>query len=170
MKKTILFAALAATTFAGSALAQTTTTPPAGTMPPSSVTNPMANPPAAMPSTTGTTTVSPSATAPTGHPTVMIDRQKTGDAMSSDLVGAAVYAANGERVGDVNDLLIDTTGRISGVVIGVGGFLGMGEKNVAVDYASVQKGKDDNGRARLTVHLTRDALKSATAFVAMKKS
>ncbi len=160
MKKTILFAALAATTLAGSALAQTSTPQP-GAMP-----SPSTTAPSTMPTTTGSTL-----NAPAGHTgAVLIDRQKAGEAMSSDLVGAAVYAATGERVGDVNDLVIDGSGRISGVVIGVGGFLGMGEKNVAVDYASVMKGKDDTGRARLTVNLTKDALKTATPFVPVKKS
>jgi sporulation protein YlmC with PRC-barrel domain len=119
--------------------------------------------PSTMPSTTGST---PSSTGAA----VLIDRQKTGEALSSELVGAAVYAATGERVGDVNDLVIDGSGRVSGVVIGVGGFLGMGEKNVAVDYASVMKSEDDSGRARLTVNLTKDALKTAAPFVPVKKS
>lgn len=159
MKKTILLAALAVTTLAGSALAQTAT-PQSGAMPAPSTTVP-----STMPSTTGST-----ANTPAGHTgAVLIDRQKIGEAMSSELVGATVYAANGERVGDVSDLVIDGSGRISGVVIGVGGFLGMGEKNVAVDYASVLKGKDDAGRARLTVNVTKDALKTATPFVPVKK-
>ena len=161
MKKTILFAALAATTLAGSALAQTATPQP-GAMPAPSATSPSTS----APSTPGMTMNAPAAH--TG--TVLIDRQKIGEALSSEMVGAAVYAATGERVGDVNDLVIDDSGRISGVVIGVGGFLGMGEKNVAVDYASVLKSKDDSGRARLTVNLTKDALKSATPFVPVKKS
>lgn len=165
MKKTILFAALAATTLAGSALAQTTTTQP-GAMPTPSTTAPSTTAPSTMPSTTGSTP-----NAPAGHTgAVLIDRQKAGEAMSSELVGAAVYTATGERVGDVNDLVIDGSGRISGVVIGVGGFLGMGEKNVAVDYTSVLKSKDDSGRARLTVNLTKDVLKTATPFVPVKKS
>ena len=160
MKKTILFAALTATALAGSALAQTATPQP-GAMP-----APSTAAPSTMPSSTGST-----ANAPVGSTgAVLIDRQKSGEALSSELVGAAVYSATGERVGDVNDLVIDTTGRVAGVVIGVGGFLGMGEKNVAVDYATVVKGRDDNGRPRLTVHLTKDALKSAVPFVPVKKS
>lgn len=165
MKKSILLAALAVATIAGSAMAQTATTP-SGTMP-TPASPPSVMPSTTMPSTTGTT---PAASAINTNAAVVIDRQKMDEALSSDLIGAAVYAANGDRVGDVNDLVIDTTGRVSGVVIGVGGVLGMGEKNIAVGYASVLKGKDENGRARLTVNLTKDALKSATAYVPMKKS
>lgn len=165
MKKTILIAALAVTAIAGTAMAQTSSAPtgamPSGTMPPSA-TSP-STPPSVMPSTTGTT----AAATPTA---VVIGHQKMDEALSSELIGSAVYAANGDRVGDVNDLVIDTTGRVSGVVIGVGGLLGVGEKNVAVDFATVTKGKEDNGSVRLTVQVSKDALKSAAPYVTAKKS
>ena len=180
MKKTILIAALAVTALAGSAMAQTAT-PPSYTTPTPSA--PSATPPSTgtpsttMPSTGSSTSTMPStgsttsttSTTMSGH-SMFIDRQKTDEALSSELVGAAVVSSSGERIGDVNDLVIDTTGRVSGVVIGVGGFLGMGEKSVAVDYGSVTKSRDDNGRPRLTVQLTKESLKSAAPFVPVKKS
>ncbi len=85
-------------------------------------------------------------------------------------VGAAVQNDQGETVGDVNDLVFDRSGRISTVVLGVGGFLGMGEKNVAVPYSALKfkPGKDD---ARIiVVELSKDALKAAPVYVATEKT
>src|SRR3954468_708930 len=57
---------------------------------------------------------------------------------ASKLVGLSVYSTNNERIGDVNDVLLDRSGNAEAVVIGVGGFLGIGEKDVAVPYKSVE--------------------------------
>lgn len=57
-----------------------------------------------------------------------------GDWRSSKLVGVKVYNNANENVGSIDDLLIDKSGQIKGVVIGVGGFLGMGEHLVAVSF------------------------------------
>ncbi len=53
---------------------------------------------------------------------------------TSKLVGLNVYNDNNEKLGDINELLIDQSGKVQAVVIGVGGFLGMGEHNVAVAF------------------------------------
>ncbi len=60
--------------------------------------------------------------------------QKQGEWRASKLVGVAVYNNSNEKVGDINDIILDTGGRVANVVIGVGGFLGMGERNVAVGF------------------------------------
>jgi sporulation protein YlmC with PRC-barrel domain len=57
---------------------------------------------------------------------------------ASKLVGLTVYGANNERIGDINDVLVDRNGNAEAVVIGVGGFLGIGEKDVAVPFKSVE--------------------------------
>lgn len=57
---------------------------------------------------------------------------------ASQLVGLAVYNNNNESVGSINDLLTDKSGNIKGVVIGVGGFLGVGEHLVAVSFDKVK--------------------------------
>jgi sporulation protein YlmC with PRC-barrel domain len=59
------------------------------------------------------------------------------DGLASKLLGFPVYnssAADAERIGEINDLVIGESGEVSAVIIGVGGFLGIGEKNVAVNY------------------------------------
>lgn len=60
--------------------------------------------------------------------------QKQGEWRASKLVGVAVYNNSNEKIGDINDIILDTGGRVANVVIGVGGFLGMGERNVAVGF------------------------------------
>jgi hypothetical protein len=47
-------------------------------------------------------------------------------------------SANNETIGDVNDVLIDRSGTAQAIVIGVGGFLGVGEKDVAVPFSALE--------------------------------
>ncbi len=57
---------------------------------------------------------------------------------SSSLVGATVYNSSGEEVGTVENLLIRSEGTVSGVVISVGGFLGVGSKYVEVPFSNLK--------------------------------
>jgi sporulation protein YlmC with PRC-barrel domain len=57
--------------------------------------------------------------------------------MASKLIGTSVVSANNEAVGDVNDVVVDRNGQAMAVVIGVGGFLGIGEKDVAVPFQAL---------------------------------
>jgi sporulation protein YlmC with PRC-barrel domain len=60
----------------------------------------------------------------------------------SKLMGVDIYGSNNEKIGDVKDVLLDKSGKSEAVVIGVGGFLGIGEKDVAVPFSAIQW-KDD---------------------------
>jgi sporulation protein YlmC with PRC-barrel domain len=57
---------------------------------------------------------------------------KEGQWRASKLAGVNVYNNNNEKIGDINDVIIDQSGKVATVVLGVGGFLGMGEHYVAV--------------------------------------
>ena len=59
---------------------------------------------------------------------------KQGEWRASKLIGVNVYNNSNDKIGDINDLILDSSGRVANVVIGVGGFLGMGEHNVAVAF------------------------------------
>ena len=63
---------------------------------------------------------------------------KQGEWRGSKLTGLTVYNNNDERVGDINELIIGQDGKIEAVVIGVGGFLGIGEHNVALPFDQVK--------------------------------
>jgi hypothetical protein len=75
-----------------------------------------------------------------------------------------VYNDKNESIGDVDDLILTQDGKISAAIIGVGGFLGMGEKAVAVPYSDLKFSKDSNGKLRVTVSTSKEALENAPAF------
>jgi hypothetical protein len=62
------------------------------------------------------------------------------------------------------DVLVDREGKATALIIGVGGFLGMGEKDVAVPFGAVQVTSKDNNKWYLVMNSSKDALKSAKGF------
>jgi sporulation protein YlmC with PRC-barrel domain len=98
----------------------------------------------------GTALLATVASAQTPTPTPTTDRANTatldtmsasqlqGDWRASKVVGISVYNDNKEKLGSINDFLIDKSGNIKAVVLGVGGFLGMGEHLVAVSLDKVK--------------------------------
>jgi sporulation protein YlmC with PRC-barrel domain len=67
-----------------------------------------------------------------------LSEEKPNQWRASKLVGINVYGPNNEKVGDINEVLVDRNGRAEAVVIGVGGFLGLGEKDVAIPFDEVR--------------------------------
>jgi sporulation protein YlmC with PRC-barrel domain len=59
---------------------------------------------------------------------------KDGEWRASKLVGVNVYNEGNEKIGDINDVILDSSGKVANVILGVGGFLGMGEHYVAVAF------------------------------------
>lgn len=83
---------------------------------------------------------------------------------SSDAVGQPVYNRANERIGEVEELVIDADGRVLAAIVGVGGFLGMGERDVAVNYRAFQMTRDANGKPRLVVNVDKAALEKAPEY------
>jgi len=81
----------------------------------------------------------------------------------SDYYNQSVYDTKDNKVGDVNDLLVDKDGKVSAVIIGVGGFLGAGEKNVAVPFNAL-KLTNKNGKRYLVMDTTKEALEKAPGY------
>ncbi len=109
---------------------------PAPTTPPAPAvreTTPPA-PPAATPAQPAATPApAPAATpAPRAQTTTTTPIAMTGQWRASKLVGLNVYNDQNERLGDINEILLDQSGKVHGVIIGVGGFLGMGEREIMV--------------------------------------
>lgn len=95
---------------------------------------------------------------------VPADRLNNAKMMSAkDYIGKTVYDQAGANIGEVNDLIVSEDGQINAVILGVGGFLGMGEKNVAVSIRSVNMTQDGNNM-RLVVEATKDQLNSAPTY------
>jgi hypothetical protein len=111
--------------------------------------------------------------------------QSAGDWRTSKLVGLNVYNASNEKIGDINELISGSDGKIDTVVIGVGGFLGMGERAVGIAWDQVKfvnepvksasttttstTGAATNAAARdypdhASVSMTKDQLKALPAF------
>ncbi len=66
-----------------------------------------------------------------------ITKQAPGTMRAPKLVGVAVYDSNNKSVGKIDDLLLNHDGEIETVVVGVGGFLGIGSKDVGVPYSAI---------------------------------
>lgn len=65
-----------------------------------------------------------------------------GQYRASKMIGVAIYNNANEKIGSVDELMLDADGRIASVVVGVGGFLGMGEHDVAIPYGQVKWSND----------------------------
>jgi sporulation protein YlmC with PRC-barrel domain len=61
-----------------------------------------------------------------------------GHMMGSDIRGTRVYGANSENIGSINDIVVDRNGQLVALVVGVGGFLGIGQKDVAIPFGAVE--------------------------------
>jgi sporulation protein YlmC with PRC-barrel domain len=74
-----------------------------------------------------------------------------------------VYDQSNNKIGQIKDVLVDQEGKVNALIIAVGGFLGAGEKDVAVSFNTVKATKKDN-KLLLTMNTTKDALKAAPGF------
>ncbi len=87
--------------------------------------------------------------------------------LATEIIGHSVYsseAEDAEVIGDINDLVIAEDGTVAAVVIGVGGFLGVGEKDVAVSYDSIRWAQDENGDQFAVLEANREILENAPEF------
>ena len=83
--------------------------------------------------------------------------------LASNLMGTDVKTSDGEKVGSVDDLIIDNNGQVVAIIVGVGGFLGMGQKDVSIGWDNIsQSGRGDDNDLRVDV--TRQALRNAPEF------
>jgi sporulation protein YlmC with PRC-barrel domain len=57
---------------------------------------------------------------------------------SSKLIGVKIYNEQNERLGDINEIILDPAGKVMGYIVGVGGFLGMGEHDILVEPAKIK--------------------------------
>ena len=177
MLKTIMAAAAVSTLALTSAMAQATN-PPAGSAPAATQ----------VPAATPAPTTSPTASAPAKAPAVtastgaakFVTKQTSDQWLASKYKGTDVIGTNDEKIGDVSDMLFDKNHKILAYIVGVGGFLGIGAKDVAIDPASFQivpasgtgtgtttgtgTGTASNDNFKLRLSMTKDELKNAPAF------
>lgn len=90
--------------------------------------------------------------------------QASDDWLASTIIDKPVVNAANQSIGDVNDLVTDSHGRIIAALIGVGGFLGIGEKDVAVPYKDLKLARDANDNVTVVANLTKDQLSAAPDY------
>ena len=84
---------------------------------------------------------------------------------SRDFIGQTVYAPDKAKIGSISDLILSKDGKaVQGFVIGVGGFLGIGERNVALNMDKLKMSHNADGSVLLTMDMTKDELSNAPAF------
>ncbi len=83
--------------------------------------------------------------------------------LASQLIGLSVAGAGGEKIGSISDLIVDQSGAIQAVIIGVGGFLGIGAKDIAVSLQAMTILRDSSGD-KASVRLTRQEIELAPSF------
>lgn len=154
-----------------------------------------AAPAASDPAATTTDPVAPAATSTQAATTMRkdgpasyLDAAGPNDVLASNLIGMRIYAVEADvddtkaypadsrkdwnDVGEVNDVVLDWDGSVKAVVLGVGGFLGIGEKDVAIEMSSLRKVRETNDSNDwfLVVNSSKDLLTSAPAYVRNTKS
>ncbi len=119
---------------------------------------------AAYAQTTPTQSTTPSRDAPVSAPSSapgerMVstgDFNVSGDLTASPLIGTQVCNANKESIGKIDDVYLDKDAKVSVVVISVGGFLGVGSKDVAIKWSDLTLGQEDRSLV-VTTSLSKDA-------------
>lgn len=119
--------------------------------------------------TSPATTPPPAVTAPAPNPSAsgeFLQQQNPREWRASKLVGSTVIGPDNARIGDINDVVLDSNGNTNAVVIGVGGFLGVGEKEVAVPFKSISVIPTAAGDKidKITVTYTKDQLTNAPTY------
>ncbi|MGX9142883.1 PRC-barrel domain-containing protein [Mesorhizobium sp. 128a] len=92
--------------------------------------------------------------------------QRADGALMTNIIGESVYNGTGEdaqKIGDVSDVVFDGNGKAKSAIIGVGGFLGIGSKNVAFDYGKLEW-VEKNGDRWLVAETTKEALTALPDF------
>jgi hypothetical protein len=87
-----------------------------------------------------------------------------------DLIGQTVYAPDKAKIGSISDLILSKDGKsVEGFVIGVGGFLGIGEKTVALKMDRLKMTAGANGEMELAMDMTKDELRNTPTFKSKKE-
>jgi hypothetical protein len=155
----------ATTDQSGTATTTTTTDPAASGTATTTTTDPAASGTA----TTTTTTDQTAATDTTGQ-----TQQQTGQEqalaapsglLASNLIGTTVYSQDNQSIGDINDIILSQEGQPSQVIVGVGGFLGIGEKDVVLDMTKLQIAATEDGNVKIVAQTTPEELKDMPAFM-----
>ena len=158
LKKLMITTAMAALMIGGAAAEGVSPSSPAATPAPFATPAPAVTP---APAAKSTDMTAPASSAK------FINSQRQDQYLASKFKGTDVIGSDDKKIGDVTDILFDKDGKIEAYVVGVGGFLGIGSKEVALAPTAFQvvagdKSKNESDKLRLS--LTKDELKQASNF------
>jgi sporulation protein YlmC with PRC-barrel domain len=167
MRKALLTAAAITVLGSANAMAQATTTtdnPQNGTsadkMSPTGAPAMKADPTAMAPADSTKTATQP---VPKNGPSFI--QVQSGDMLTSNVVGLDIYNSQNDDIGKVQDVAVDASKKVTGYILSVGGFLGMGTHYVAVNPDALMVNYDGQNKAwKATMNATKDQLKTAPEF------
>jgi hypothetical protein len=93
-----------------------------------------------------------------------LNEQEPNDWLASALIGKSVVNASNESVGEINDLVTDSNGQIIAALIGIGGFLGIGEKDVAVSFQDLKLARDEDDNVTAMLNVSKEQLAQAPDY------
>jgi PRC-barrel domain len=85
--------------------------------------------------------------------------------LASNIIGSTVYSQDNQSIGDINDIILSPEGQPSQVIVGVGGFLGIGEKDVVLDMSKLQIAATEDGDVKVVTQTSQDELRNMPAFM-----
>jgi hypothetical protein len=93
-----------------------------------------------------------------------VSAQSSDEWLGSTLIGMRVRGAADENIGSISNLLVDKDGKVKAAILGVGGFLGIGQKNIAVSFDSLKLQRTVEGTEEARLALSKSELESAPDF------
>jgi len=120
---------------------------------------------AQVPERPGAGAASPPADSAKSGSSPIVDAQGRDEWLVSKLRGTTVLGSDNQKVGDVVDILLDKSGQVRAFIVGVGGVLGLGAKEVAIDLTEFREMPAASGnKAQLKVPMTKEQLTQAPDF------
>jgi sporulation protein YlmC with PRC-barrel domain len=124
------------------------------------------SPPAQRPAATPPATTEVPKTPVTGQILV----QDANTVLAKELIGLTVYAPDKAKIGSISDLILSKDAKtVEGFIIGVGGFLGIGEKSVALKMDRLQISHNGDGSIQLMMDVKKEELTNAPSFKSKKE-
>ncbi len=104
------------------------------------------------------------------HNSKFIEQQGALQTLASSWIGSSVSNSSDESLANINDVVFDENHQIVAIVVGVGGLLGMGEKNVGISISAVKASADADGKVKFVIDVSADELNNAPAFTTLAHS
>ena len=99
---------------------------------------------------------------------MFLDEQLDNERRATELIGEPIYNAAAEELGNIDDIVLNEDGEVIAVLVGIGGFLGIGERSVAISWSSLEQERTAEDDVRLILDVNREALENAPESVLLE--